>query len=315
MKKVIFIFVIILIITAAVSLSYKRKTEKVIGVIVPMEHQALTEIVKGLKERLGNVSIKVLNAQGDPNLQRAIIEQLARDQCDVIVPIGTAASQMTISRAKNRKIVCLAADLNGEQSEQSEQSRAACLKDQISSEEALSFLHTAFPKIHKITLLYSSSEKIANEIPSALEAAKSKGIEVQQLMVQSLAELYMVGQAIAGDSQAVFILKDHLIVSGIQTVVQQAEKRQIPVMTSDEGSIISGGAFAIGVREADIGRQGAEMIHRILNGEELSTQTMKGPFPLFVNQKACLKQGVDLAALLKAAERLGYAVEYTGEGL
>ncbi|MGH2612447.1 MAG: ABC transporter substrate binding protein [Rhabdochlamydiaceae bacterium] len=279
MKKMMFLFALISMITLFISFSYKGKTEKLVGVIVPIEHQALTEIVKGLKEKLGlesdsKILVKVMNAQGDLTIQRAIIEQLVRDQCDVLVPIGNAASQMTVALSKEHPIICLAADLNVESTQ------AACLTDQLSVQDSLSFLQTAFPKIHKITLLHSSSEKIASDIPSALEAARSRGIQVQQLMVQSLAELYTVGQAIADDSQAIFILKDNLIVSGIQTVIQQAEKRHIPVMTSDEGSIIAGGAFAIGIKESDIGRQGAKMVQMVLNGispQDLASQTMGSP--------------------------------------
>lgn len=307
MKKIILFFVFALALVIYFTVSPKERKEKLIGVVVPMEHQALNDIVRGLKETLSdkNTIIKVMNAQGDPTIQKTIIQQLLQDRCDVIVPIGTAASQMTLSLAKESDVVCLAADIEG---------KAACLKDQLSAEEALNFLHAAFPEIKKITLLYSSSEKIAAEIPKTLQAAQANGIEVQKLMVQSHAELYTAANAIASDSQAIFVLKDHLIVSGIQTVAAQAEKLKIPVMTSDEGSIIGGGAFAIGVKEADIGRQGARMIQRILRGaNERAVETMQGPFPLFINKEACLKQGVDIPALENAAMKLGYPIEPRGK--
>jgi putative ABC transport system substrate-binding protein len=307
MKKIILFFVFALVATLYFTFSPKERAEKVIGVVVPMEHQALNDIVRGLKETLSgtNTVVKVMNAQGDATLQKTIIQQLMRDRCDVIVPIGTAASQMTLSLAKECEVVCLAAEIEGQ---------TACLKDQLSAEEALNFLHVAFPEIKKITLLYSSSEKIAAEIPKTIQAAAANGIEVQKLMVQSHSELYTAGNAIANDSQAIFVLKDHLVVSGIQTVVRQAEKLKIPVMTSDEGSIIGGGAFAIGVKEADIGRQGGQMIQKILDGaQERAPQTMEGPFPLFVNKEACLKQGVDVPALERAALKCGYPIELRGE--
>ncbi len=307
MKKIILFFVFALALVIYFTVSPKERKEKLIGVVVPMEHQALNDIVSGLKETLSdkNTIIKVMNAQGDATIQKTIIEQLIQDRCDVIVPIGTAASQMTLSLAKECDVVCLAADIEG---------KTACLRDQLSAEEALNFLHEAFPAIKKITLLYSSSEKIAAEIPRTLQAAKANGIDVQKLMVQSHTELYTAANAIASDSQTIFVLKDHLIVSGIQTVAAQAEKLKIPVMTSDEGSIIGGGAFAIGVKEADIGRQGAQMIQRILSGaKERAVETMQGPFPLFINKEACLKQGVDVSALEKAAAKLGYPIELRGK--
>jgi putative ABC transport system substrate-binding protein len=256
-----------------------------------------------------------MNAQGDPNIQRAIIQQLVREGCDLLMPIGTAASQMTVNLAKEQKIICLAADIQTISPPKG--SSLTSLNDELSAKDSLSFLHDAFPKVKKITLLYSASEKVAKEVPLVLEAAKTQGIAVQKLMVQTQPELYTIGQAIAPDSEAIFILKDHLIVSGIQSVVKQAEKRFIPVMTSDEGSVISGAAFAIGVKEADIGREGAELAKEVLNGtppEKIPSRSLRGPFPLFVNQKACVMQGVDLNSFIKKSEELGLRIEYTNKG-
>lgn len=316
MKKLILLLIPLLILSKVLFFNSKSPTDKLIGIIVPVEHEALTQIVNGLKEELKmdndeRVTIKVMNAQGDPNIQRAIIEQLVRDQCDLLIPIGTAASQMTLNLAKDRNIVCLAADSTLILS--AEKTQATALDDELSVADSISFLHSAFPHLKKISLLYSSSEKVAKEIPHLIEAAHSQGIEVQKLMVQNLAELYTISQAIASDSEAIFVLKDHLIVSGIQTVVQQAEKRGIPVMASDEGSIISGGAFAIGVKEASIGKQGAQIVKNILNGtppQNIPPQTIKGPFPLFVNRSAYVKQGIDLESFIESVQKIGIPIHY-----
>lgn len=313
MKKMIMMFTALLIITGTFLYNSKPRKEKVIGVIVPLEHEALSQIVNGFKKELKNnpCKVKVMNAQGDQNIQRAIIEQLMREQCDLLVPIGTSASQMTLNLAKDRNVVCLAAD--SKLLAHSKNFRATALDDELSVREALSFLQTTFPNTRKISLIYSTSEKIAKEIPQVVEVAHSHGIEVQKLMVQNLGELYTMSQAIACDADAIFILKDHLIVSGIQTLAKQAEKRGIPVMTSDEGSVISGGAFAIGVKESSIGTQGARLAEKILNGtppQNIPPQSMKGPFPLFVNRSACTKQHVDLQQLIESAQKNGIPIHY-----
>lgn len=318
MKKGIpLLFLLLTVIGAFLVFSEKRtKNQYVVGVILPMEHEALNQITQGIKEELEqkmnqSVLLKIKNAQGDPNIQRAMIEQLVRDQCDLLIPVGTAASQMTLNLVPEQKILCLAADSALLQT--SRQLRATALSDELNAADSLSFLHQMFPHIQKITLLYSASEKVAKEIPLACQAARELGIEVQRLMVQNMSELYTVSKAIASDSQAIFILKDHLIVSGIQSVVQQAKICQIPVMTSDEGSVIAGAAFAIGVKESSIGQQGALLAKAILTGtppQNIPTQTMNGPFPLFVNRKACESQGIDLQAFCKNAEAAGFTLHF-----
>lgn len=291
-----------------------KKDERVVGVIVPMEHQALKEIVQGFSRELLSqekaVKIKVMNAQGDPNIQKAIIQQLVREKCDLLVPIGTAASQMTANLAKSSKIICLATDFHGDDK------LTTSLNDELSVEDSFSFLHAAFPEMHTITLIHSVSEKVAKEIPYVLEAAKSQSIHVQRLMVYALSDLYTIGQAIAPASQAIFVLKDHLVVSGIQTLVQQAEKRKIPVITSDEGSILSGGGFALGVKEADIGKQGASLAHAILKGKmpgTLGPRTMQGSFHLFINAAACSRQGADISSLVRKAQERGLPIVYIND--
>jgi len=309
-----------LVLIAAYFIFSENKIEKpyVVGVILPMEHEALNQITQGIKEELEqqmgkSVALKIKNAQGDPNIQRAIIEQLVRDECNLLVPVGTSASQMTLSLAPDQKILCLAADSTLLQANR--QIEATALSDELCAADSLAFLHETFPNIQKITLLYSASEKVAKEIPLVCEGARKCNIKVQKLMVQNMGELYTISRAIASDSQAIFILKDHLIVSGIQTIAQQAAALQIPLMSSDEGSVIAGAGFAIGVKEASIGRQGALIAKAILEGEspkEIVPQTMSGPFPLFVNRAACEKQGIDPQIFCSQAESLGFTIHFAG---
>ena len=125
-------------------------------------------------------------------------------------------------------------------------------------------------------------------------------------MVQNVADLYTVSSRIESDAQAIFILKDNLVASGISTLVQQANERKIPLITSDEGSNKNGGAFAIGVIEADIGRQGAKMAAELLmqgsvNGDRI--QNLRRIL-VFINKEACKSQGVDVNNVVNAAALL-----------
>lgn len=321
MKKKLALFglLLTLIITAGLGFSKKHsENHYVVGVILPMEHEALYQITQGIQKELeqkmqGLVTLKIKNAQGDPNLQRALIEQLSREHCDLFIPVGTAASQMTLSLVPEQKILCLAADSSLLQT--NGQVQATSLSDELCVSDSLTFLHEAFPEINKITLLYSASEKVAKEIPVVRQAAEQLGIEVQLLMVQTMGELYTVSQTIHADSQAIFVLKDHLIVNGIQTIIHQAQNRKIPIMTSDEGSVIAGAAFAIGVKEAHIGQQGAAIAKTILEGKSpknIAPQMITGPFPLFINRVACDKQGIDVKILCAKAESAGMTLCFVG---
>lgn len=87
-------------------------------------------------------------------------------------------------------------------------------------------------------------------------------------MVSQLSDLYTISNNINPKSKAIFILKDEMIVSGINTLVQQAEERRIPVIASDDGSVSKGAAFALGVSEYQTGVDAAKVALQILNGKK-----------------------------------------------
>lgn len=286
-----------------------------VGIIVPLQHQAMDEIVAGFKDELakqydGPVNVLVKNAQGDPNLQRAIIQSYNSTGVDLVAPIGTSTSQMTMSMVKDKPVVTVAALMTEKERLQHDPQNVAGVLDEISSKDQINFIHQAYPKIKKLTLVHSADDKVFAEVDAVKQAAKANGLTVQTLMVQQLPDMYTISQRIDSDSQAVFVLKDSLIVSGIRTLEKEAQKRHIPVISSDQGSVEQGAAFALGVPERQIGVVGADIAAKILKGEapaKIPLQTMTN-YSVFVNKTAAQKQGLDITTLEQAAKRDNYAV-------
>lgn len=286
-----------------------------VGIIVPLQHQAMDEIVAGFKSELtkhyhGPVNVLVKNAQGDPSLQRAIIQSYDSTGVDLVAPIGTSTSQMTMSMVKDKPVVTVAAMMTEKERVQHDPQNVAGVLDEISTEDQINFIHRAYPDIKKITLVHSADDKVFAEVDGVKKAAKANDMTVQALMVQQLPDMYTISQRIDNDSQAVFVLKDSLIVSGIRTLEKEAQKRHIPVISSDQGSVEQGAAFALGVPERQIGVVGAKVAARILNGEapaHIPLQTMTD-YSVFVNITAAKKQGLDVAALKQVAKQDSYAV-------
>lgn len=283
----------------------------IIGIIMPMDHMALREIVEGFKERLLRdapqaVQIKVQNAQGDMNLQHSIIQQFINEKVDVLVPIGTAATQMTLAMAKTQPIVSLAAEYT-EQERQAHTNLTGIL-DEIGPERPLDFMKIVFPNLKKISLVYSNSEKVFPEVAALMAYAPLKGIQLQKVMIQALPDLYTLAHRIDADSEALFVLKDHLIVSGIPTVVQEASTRNIPLITSDEGSVMEGALFALGVQEKTIGILGAERVIQVLKGIPMQDLPLKSisNLSVFYNEHTGSVQKFDGARLHKLATEHQY---------
>lgn len=243
-----------------------------VGIIMPMDHMALREMVSGFQETLAktlpDAVVKVQNAQGDTNLQRSIIQKFINEKVQVLVPIGTAATQMTVSMVNTQPIVSLAADYT--KTAVQDHPNLTGVLDEIGEQKPLDFMKVVLPELKKITLIYSNSEKVFPEVAALMAYAPQKGLEVQKMMIQSLPDLYTIAHRIDPDSQAIFILKDNLIASGIRTILQEAQKRSIPVIASDEGSVAEGALFALGIKEKAVGMLGAEQVREVLQGKTIS---------------------------------------------
>jgi putative tryptophan/tyrosine transport system substrate-binding protein len=246
-------------------------TTKSVAVIVPMEHQALNDIYLGFKSKLeqdlkGDVTVKLFNAQGDINLEQAMLRQAVQQNYDLIVPVTTKTAQMAATVAKNQKIIFLAANISPNSSLAKKAKNLTGIIDQIPSSKILEFIKVSFPTAKKVALVHSSSDKIYHEVEEYKTLSGQYGLETRNYMVQTLAELYPVAKSLASETDLIFILKDNLIASGVDVLVREAKQRGIPLLTSDEGTVKKGAHLSLGVKESDIGKAGAMIAAKVLQG-------------------------------------------------
>lgn len=253
-----------------------------IAVIVPMQHSAMDEIVAGIKTSLSTDQVEIYNAHGDLNLQHTIINKLAKQNYDLVMPIGKNACQMSQSKIKDKKILCVATDLCYQ-----DPKSTSCINDEISAESILDNL--SFLK--KIAVIYSASEKILPEIGNIKKYSKERNIDIHYIMVNAMMEIPSVIKNIPEDREAILILKDHLIVSAINLLIKEVNSRKIPLIASDEGSVIAGATIAIGVKEKDIGIVSGEVAKEILT-EQKNKSVKMDSLTLFINEKSFLKQNI-----------------------
>lgn len=296
---------------------HSSSNEKRIGIIVPIEHKAMDEIVGGFKETLRAeyphpITFKVANAQSDVNMERAIIQQMKDEKFDIVVPIGTDATQMSAAAIHDLPLVSLAATFTQKERDQLKTCNIAVVDDEISSERLMQFMHLVYPQMTQLVLVHSAADKVFPEVKDTIAAAKRYGIEVKPMMVTTLNELYAVSKNIPDNTQGIFILKDNLIASGISTLVLTAQQRHIPLITSDEGTVQEGALFALGVHERQIGVDGAKLAAAVLSGKhpcDLPIVDMTH-LTVFVNKAALQKQNMSLDTIQAAAQQQHYTVEF-----
>jgi putative ABC transport system substrate-binding protein len=210
---------------------------------------------------------------------------------------------MTLQRLPKTPVVHLAAKFLEE--DRAPDQCVCGVLDELPPEKALHLAALLIPKLKKVTLIHSASEKTFPEAAAFEAEARRMGIEVQRLMIQAQSELYTVSQHVATDSQLIALLKDHMVVAGITTLVECAERLDIPLMAADEGSVQGGASFAAGVPEAAIGAAGGRLIHRLIAGEALQDLPIDCVEDIHLFYRRENPSGLDYEA---AAHSLGYTL-------
>ncbi len=296
----------------------KAKPPIRIGIVEPLQHKAMDEIVSGFKQSLmanykGVVTIKIENAQGDMNLQRAIIQKMQNANYDMVVPIGVAATQMTLSMIKNKPVVSLASDFSTEDRNKLKNCNIVAIHDEISAMQTLTFIRQVYPKITNILLVHSSADKVLPEVQKTKNIGKQLGITITNAMINNLSELNnTTRQAIRSNTQLILVLKDSLIVSGTPTLVKIAIDKKLPLVTSDQGSVQDGATVALGVHENQIGIEGGNLAASILNGKNICQIPMVDmtKLTIFINKSTLDRSGQNLTSISDTAKKLGYPIEY-----
>lgn len=294
---------------------------KTIGIVVPISLPAMDQIVSGYEQELtlkypGPIKFIVKNSQGNTAILSAILQSFLDQNVDLIAPIGTDATQMALhmDQVRGKKmipIIAIAADLppNVTQTKAGQNTEITNVLDEISVPIQIQFIHAVLPSVKKITLIYSTDDRIFSDVKAAELAAKNNHIVIQKLMISNLSDLYTMKDHIASDTGAIFVLKDELVVSGMPTLAQVADKRHIPLIASDDGSVAQGAGFALGVREEDIGKLSADASAKILTGtpaHSIPSQVMTH-YTVFINPQQIKTQQLDLNNLEKISTQQGFA--------
>ncbi|MFN7662442.1 MAG: ABC transporter substrate-binding protein [Alphaproteobacteria bacterium] len=259
---------------AALVYAIKQKTSSpsqaifTVHFVLPLEHQALKDIVQGFRETLsksmpGKIHFKEHNAQGDANLQRSILQKLSQEKADLVVPIGTTTTQSTVKLIKQTPILSLAAmytetDRAGHQ--------LGGVLDEISINQLTSFVETIHNPSGTLVIIHSTDDRRVKDALEMESQLNKKRIRTKRMMIHTLSDLYTLSQNLSNQTSSVVILKDHLVVSGIAVLKKACNEKKILLITSDEGTVKSGAPIGFGVTEKNIGQEGAKMAIKVLSG-------------------------------------------------
>ena len=313
MFKIKLIIVSALIIIMQCSAVYSISIEnKKIAIIAPAKHQAIDDIIQGVKNELKDVynseQIVVFNGMGDHNNLYAIINQVANnDVYSFLMPIGATASQLAIQHTKTKPIISLAYTVEEniyKQMIRDEHTNVSFIKDEMPIHKMLSLIKAL--KRKKILLVYSNDERMQRAVLEIEEFVNLYGITLRKFCITQPNDIYTINNII-NDAEAILILKDHIVISVLGVIIMAAHSHFIPVIASDEGSIKNGADIALGINEMDIGIAGGKVLKQLMNGQTTKSINEITDYKIFFNKNP--ENPLSLNDLQNLTSTLQYKIE------
>lgn len=298
---------------AALGACTSEESKKVpIAILTPVTHPSLELIEQGFKETIeadspGKYRFVTYNAQGNKTLMRGEVEEIAQKDYQLVFTIGTLSSEMTteVFSKKGLKTPIVFTCVNDPvgfhivKSEEAPGKHVTGVKELVNFEKELEFVLDYKPDIRRILLILNPMEPgIAKDGEEVRAILKKRGIELITVEVFQTNEFMAKVSPLIGRADAVLVLKDNTVVSGLDPIVKLCNRHQVPLMASDLDSPDRGAAFGYGVHEEEFGIEGAKKALYILN-DHLSPETIPvtpvSTFTFKVNREAAVAQGIPLS--------------------
>lgn len=286
MKKVILAILIGLTAIISMNISFSaehsssapsahQKTKRV-SIIQIVEHPELDATRQGIIDELKKRSIRIdfQSAQGNSALATQIAQQFVGASPNVMVGIGTTATQALISANQHYAIPIVFSSVSDPKGSKivTDLNRPEGIVTGVSNfiDPALQFdlFKKILPKLSKLGIIYNAGEANSVALVEQMkQIATQKGLELVLATANTTADVTQAAHSLVTKAEAIFINNDNTALSAFDTIVKISTKSKIPVFCSGADMIEHGALATIGANQYAIGQQTGKIILEILDGK------------------------------------------------
>ncbi|MFC7861360.1 ABC transporter substrate-binding protein [Arthrobacter koreensis] len=287
-----------------------------IGISQLMDIEALDDtregFIKGMSENGypegEGVEYDYQNAQGDQATATQIAAGFASSDLDLVFAIATPAAQSVAQAVGNIPVVFSAVTEPVEagivESWDAPGANITGTSNLGPVEDQMALIKELAPDAKTIGVVYSSGEVNSRvQVDLAREAAEELGMELKEAAISATSEVQQAAQSL--DVDALYVPTDSHVVAAIDSVVEAAETKQIPLVVGDAASVEAGGVATYGLDYEQLGYQTALMAIKILEGEDPAGMPVEKQTEslLVLNKSAAARMGITLPQdMLDAAD-------------
>lgn len=239
-----------------------------VAILVPVVHPAMQDIRKGFIDTLSKAVSCVFddyNANGNRTLLRSQAEAIVERKYDLIFTIATGPAlvvkEVCDQRKSNVPVVAGSVDdpvgLRLIDSMQSSKNNIVAVTGEDFFEKQVELLKFLKPDFKKMLLVYNPGSGLDQKKDQVAKICKSKNIEFKAIEIFNINDLVQKVPAVITGCDVVFVLKDNLVVSGIESLVNLCNRTRTLLYASDLNSGEKGAALSYGVSEYEDGVEAA----------------------------------------------------------
>ena len=248
--------------------------------------------------------MKVNNAASDMGTAAQIAQSFAADDMDLICAIATPAAQAAYNAAMDKGIpVVYTAVTNPEEAQLADSDgnpvgAVTGTSDQLPVEAQLKMIRELLPEAKTIGILYTTSE--ANSVYSISQYEKlagDYGFTLETAGVTSTSEVSLAAADLLDKVDCLTNLTDNTVVSALPSILDAANKKNIPVFGSEIEQVKIGCLAAEGLDYINLGKETGKMAAKILKGEasaEEMNYELLTDSSLYINQAVADNLGITI---------------------
>lgn len=255
--------------------------------VVPYE-----EALRGVRSVVSGTVKRVVISE----MEGVDVARMVRDERpDVILAIG-AEALARVKRVKDTPIVYLM--VLDPQSTLTSGENLTGVSMNVPPERQLAALQSLMPRLRKIGIPHNPSRSgiLARK---AQAAARSLGIEPVARELRSARDVVPVAEGMKGEVDALWMLPDTTVVTpeSIEFLLLFSLTNRIPILTFSDKYVQMGAIMALDIDPYDLGRQGGDLVRRILSGTPVEQVQRAEPrsIVMTVNAKVARKLGLTLS--------------------
>lgn len=294
----------------------KNKDMKEVAIIQYVEHRSLNTIKDAFDkqmETLGykdgeNINYTFKNAQGDANIAPSIIQGFQSSHKDCVVAIATPVA-MSAAKMANTTPVVFAAVTDPIQaglttSLEKPDKGITGTSDEIQVEKILNKALEIQPDLKTLGVIYNKAEpNSVTNINKAKDFCQKKKIKVIEGTITAINEVQSAIDVLASQCDAVFAPNDNMVASAMDIVSHACMKTHVPLYVGADSMVQDGGFLSVGINYEELGKETANMVDRILKGEDtknIPVKVFKDHLNIYVNKKVLQELDISLPASIQA---------------